>query len=114
MARWEDLARTGRRLAGELQGSVVRARLEGEKRLLQRQHRAAAERLGERAWELTRSGELDPAPLRAEIADVERVLDEIAAKVAEIDALRDDDSPPADPPSGRPTGWEGADRYFSG
>lgn len=114
MATWEDLARTGRRLAGELQGSVVRARLEGEKRLLQRQHRAAAERLGERAWELTRSGELDAGPLRAEIADVDRALDEIAAKVAEIEALRDEGSAGDDPPVQKPTGWEGADRFFRG
>jgi hypothetical protein len=112
MAMWDNLARSGRRLAGDLQASVVRARLEGERRLLQRQHRAAAERLGERAWELTRSGELDPSPLRAEIADVDRILDEIAAKVAEIEGVRDDDSgPPAEAPA-KPTGWEDADRFF--
>lgn len=112
MTTWDKLMRSGRRLAGDVQASVARARLEGERRLLQRQHRAAAERLGERAWELARAGDLDPTPLRAEIADVDRLLGEIAAKVAEIEDLRDEDTDTAPPPPSRPTGWEDADRFF--
>ncbi len=112
MTRWDNLMRSGRRLAGDVRASVARARIEGERRLLQRQHRSAAERLGERAWELARAGDLDPTPLRAEIDDVDRLLAEIAAKVAEIDELRDEGPDSGPPPPTAPTGWEDAERFF--
>ncbi len=79
------------RLAGDVQMSLRRARVEGERRLLQRQHRTALEELGRRAYELVRAGELPEGPLSAEIAAVEGKLIEIEAKVTEIDEMRSDD-----------------------
>lgn len=84
------------RLAGEVQMSLKRARVEGERRLLQRQHRAALEDLGLRAYELVRAGELPEDPLATEVAAVEGKLIEIEAKVTEIEETRaSDDEPPA-------------------
>lgn len=85
------------RLAGDMQNSIKRARVEGERRMLARQHRTALEELGLRAYELTKAGDLPEGPLTAEVAAVEARLIEIEAKVAEIDALRGDDEPAADP-----------------
>lgn len=83
------------RLAGEVQMSLKRARVEGERRLLQRQHRAALEDLGLRAYELVRAGELPEDPLATEVAAVEGKLIEIEAKVTEIEETRaaDDEGP---------------------
>jgi hypothetical protein len=134
----DSIAKQANRLASDVQMSLRRARVEGERRLLQRQHRAALEELGERAYELVRAGELPEEPLATEIGAVESKLMEIEAKVAEIDSLRTDeeeggegeggggdDSAPADPsrtafpmvgddaPAGGPgPGWEAAEKFF--
>lgn len=122
----DNLAKQANRLATDVQTSLRRARVEGERRLLQRQHRAALEELGERAYELVRSGQLPEAPLAAEIAAVESKLMEIEAKVTEVESLRGDEEAPADDPSrdafpmvgdapAEPTpgpGWEAAERFF--
>ena len=48
----DQLARQASRFANDVQVSLRRARVEGERRLLQRQHRAALEDLGLRTYEL--------------------------------------------------------------
>lgn len=129
MSVFDNLTRQAGRLANDVQSSLKRARVEGERRLLQRQHRAALEELGERTYELVRTGALPEEPVAAEIAAIESKLMELEAKVAEIDALRDTDSDP-DPASGAPApspaavaaepdsprgpgpGWDAADRFF--
>jgi hypothetical protein len=78
------VTRTAGRLAGDVQQSVRRARLEGERRVLQRQHRAALEQLGDRVVELVRAGELSDTGIGPEIANVEGKLMEIDAKTAEM------------------------------
>jgi chromosome segregation ATPase len=128
----DSIAKQANRLATDVQASLKRARVEGERRLLQRQHRAALEELGERAYELVRSGALPEEPLATEIGAVESKLMEIEAKVAEIDALRTeeegDDATPAaaedpsrtafpmvdtpPPASGPGPGWEAAEKFF--
>jgi len=140
MAVLDSIAKQANRLASDVQMSLKRARVEGERRLLQRQHRAALEELGERAYELVRSGELPEEPLATEIGAVESKLMEIEAKVAEIDSLRSDDedeeaaagddqpteTAPADPsraafpmvggdaPAPGPgPGWDAAEKFFA-
>ena len=140
MAVLDSIAKQANRLASDVQMSLKRARVEGERRLLQRQHRAALEELGERAYELVRSGELPEEPLATEIGAVESKLMEIEAKVAEIDSLRSDDedeeaaagddqptdATPADPsrtafpmvggdaPAPGPgPGWDAAEKFFA-
>jgi hypothetical protein len=122
----DTLVEQANRLAADVQTSLKRARVEGERRLLQRQHRAALEELGERAYELVKAGQLPEEPLAAEISAVESKLMEIEAKVAEVDSVRgDEDAPPDDPsrdafpmvddaprePTPGP-GWEAAERFF--
>jgi hypothetical protein len=122
----DNIAKQANRLATDAQASLKRARVEGERRLLQRQHRAALEELGERAYELVRAGQIPEEPLAAEISAVESKLMEIEAKVAEVDGLHGDAETPDDPsrdafpmvgdePSepAKKTGWEAADRYFT-
>lgn len=75
------------RAAGNLQQSVRRARLEGERRVLQRQHRAALEALGDRVVDLVREGTLTGALISPEVANVETKLMEIDAKSAELEGL---------------------------
>jgi hypothetical protein len=122
----DTLAKQANRLAADVQTSLKRARVEGERRLLQRQHRAALEELGERAYELVRAGQLPEAPLAPEIATVESKLMEIEAKVTEIESLRGDEEALADDPSrdafpmvpdapaehSPGPGWEAAQRFF--
>lgn len=123
----DSLTHKAGRIAGDLQDSIRRARVEGEKRLLQRQHRAALEDLGLRVYELVKAGDMPEEAIAAEVAAVEGKLIEIEAKVSEIEDLRPeedgtdasatadeadgatadpalaafpmiDDTPPADPP----------------
>jgi hypothetical protein len=124
----DTLAKQASRLATDVQLSLKRARVEGERRLLQRQHRTALEELGERAYELVRAKRLPEEPLAAEIAAVEAKLMEIEAKVTEIESLRGDEAGEAtegDPsrtafpmvddaaPNATPgPGWEAAERFF--
>lgn len=93
----DTLTRRAGGLAEELQHSVRRARLEGERRMLQRQHRTTLETLGSRVYELVRAGHLPDGELAPELASVENKLMEIDAKSVEIDALRSDGDGPADP-----------------
>ena len=97
----DTLTRRAGGLAEDLQHSVRRARLEGERRVLQRQHRATLEALGGRVYELVRAGHLPDGELAPELASVENKLMEIDAKAVEIDAIKgEDDGPPdaTDPP----------------
>jgi hypothetical protein len=142
MAVLDSIAKQANRLASDVQMSLRRARVEGERRLLQRQHRAALEELGERAYEQVRAGRIPEEPLATEIGAVESKLMEIEAKVAEIESLRSDEEEgaeaaeradgdgggtetPADPsraafpmvgddaPSSGPgPGWEAAEKFF--
>jgi hypothetical protein len=137
MSVLDNLTRQAGRLANDVQASLKRARIEGERRLLQRQHRAALEELGERAYELVRTGALPEEPLAPEIAAIESKLMELEAKVAEIDGLRDgaddagaavseavsDNSTATTSPTAADTsdvpkqagagpGWDAADRFF--
>ena len=128
----DSIAKQANRLATDVQTSLKRARVEGERRLLQRQHRAALEELGERAYELVRAGTIPEEPLAAEVGAVESKLMEIEAKVGEIESLRGEEeqaAPEAEdasrtafpmvgeetPPGARPgAGWEAAERFFGG
>lgn len=136
----DDLTRQAGRIANDVQASLKRARVEGERRLLQRQHRAALEELGERAFELVKAGALPGEALSAEVAAVESKLMEIEAKAVEIEGMRDADdvgpewsgaAPPADSDPSRTAfpmvgdapaakesdgpgpGWEAAERFFA-
>ena len=130
----DQLARQASRLANDVQVSLKRARVEGERRLLQRQHRAALEDLGLRTYELIRAGELPEEPLATEVAAIDRKLIELEAKEREITQLQDDEDakgagedavdtafpmvgdPSADPHDGPPTnpgpGWQATERFF--
>jgi len=128
MSLFETLTKQTGRLANDVQQSLRRARLEGERRLLQRQHRTALEELGAKAYELVRSGRVPEGEMAAEVAAVESKLMEIDAKVSEIDALKTDDdrseegsdptarafpmvtNPPPESDAG--PGWRAADRFF--
>lgn len=127
----DQLARQASRLANDVQVSLRRARVEGERRLLQRQHRAALEDLGLRTYELVQAGTLPEEPLAPELAEIERRLIELEAKDREIAQMQDDDDAPDDEAfdaafpmmgnsatvddtnnrSGGP-GWDAADRFF--
>jgi len=87
----DTLTRQAGRVAGDIQQSVRRARLDGERRVLQRQHRTALEALGSRAFELVQAGRIPGADLAPEVASVEAKLMEIDAKTVEIEALRSAD-----------------------
>lgn len=126
----DSLAKQANRLATDVQMSLRRARVEGERRLLQRQHRTALEELGERTYELVRAGEIPEGPIAAEVAAVESKLMEIEAKVAEVESLRgeEEERPAAEaedasrtafpmvdgspPKPGPGPGWEAAERFF--
>jgi hypothetical protein len=127
----DTLAKQASRLATDVQLSLKRARLEGERRLLQRQHRSSLEELGERVYELVRAGTLPEGDLGPELAAVESKLMEIQAKLSEIEALRTEDNgagdeeggpdaafPMVDRPGGGASGggagpgWDAAERFF--
>jgi hypothetical protein len=122
----DTLSKQANRLATDVQTSLKRARVEGERRLLERHHRTALEELGERAYELAKAGQIPEQPLAAEIAAVDSKLMELEGKAAEIDSLHGGEAEPGgdpsrdafpmvgDEPSG-PTpgpGWEAAERFF--
>lgn len=133
----DSLTRQAGRFATDVQTNLRRARVEGERRLLQRQHRTALEVLGERTYELVRAGVVPEEPLATEVAAVEARLAEIEAKAMEIDELRAEEEGEAEPSDGAPgtpddpsrtafpmvgeapperrpgPGWEAADRFFS-
>ncbi|MGI9539172.1 MAG: hypothetical protein ACR2N6_03375 [Miltoncostaeaceae bacterium] len=130
----DGLTKQANRIADDVQSSLKRARIEGERRLLLRQHRAALESLGERTFELVSAGRLSGDLLDPEIAEVESKLMEIEAKVGEIEELRpdadDDDedgAAPGDPtdaafpmlsedaPNGSDAGpgWDATKRFFA-
>lgn len=69
------------RVAHDVRESMHRARVEGEKRVLERRHRRALAALGARARELARDGAIAAGALDAEIAEVD-------ARQAEVDAAR--------------------------
>lgn len=79
-----SMSRRASRVAGEVQQSIRRARLEGERRLLERQHRAALEDLGTRAYDLVQEGAIPADLLGPEVAAVEGRLMEIDAKATEM------------------------------
>jgi hypothetical protein len=133
----DQLARQASRLANDVQVSLKRARVEGERRLLQRQHRAALEDLGLRTYELIRAGELPEEPLASEVAAIDRKLIELEAKEREITLLQEDEDqtradesggdavdtafpmmadPSPDPHEGPPLnpgpGWAATERFF--
>jgi chromosome segregation ATPase len=131
----DSIAKQANRLATDVQMSLKRARVEGERRLLQRQHRAALEELGERAYELVRAGTIAEEPLAPEVGAVEAKLMEIEAKVAEIESLRGDEEEAAAPDAGAGDasrtafpmvgdegganggpgpGWDAAEKFFGG
>ncbi len=112
MSLLDTISHHAGKVAGEVQTSVSRARLEAERRMLGRQHRAALEALGQRTYELVRTGTLPGEALSAELTDVDARLDEIEAKLEEIEALKDDNGS-APPPSGGP-GWDAAGDRFAG
>lgn len=87
MAVLKNVARGGKRLAGDVHASVKRGRLEGERRLLERRRRHAAEKLGEKVWELAKAGAIDPRLIGEEIRSMDDLLIEITGTAAEIDAL---------------------------
>jgi hypothetical protein len=132
----DQLARQASRLANDVQVSLRRARVEGERRLLQRQHRNALEDLGLRTYDLVRAGELPEAPLASELAAVEGKLIELEAKERELARMQEEDAaraaaaddavdtafpmmgddpandPHETPPHGAGPGWDAADRFF--
>lgn len=81
------------RVAGDVRGSVRRARLEGERRVLERRHRTSLEALGARAYDLIENGSLSAEALAPEVAEVGRRLADINAAIAEMDGH--DDAPQA-------------------
>lgn len=129
----DGLTKQANRIVDDVQSSLKRARTEGERRLLLRQHRTALETLGERTYELVSAGRLPGDLLGPEIAEVENKLMEIEAKVGEIEGLRPDasgdESPEEDPTdaafpmlsedegsngTGAGPGWDATKRFFSG
>ena len=82
-------------LAADVQRSLRRARLEAERRLLERERRAALEFLGTRASELIASGAMPAGALAGELRRVERCWERLAEQGHAIDAL-------GDPPSAAP------------
>jgi hypothetical protein len=87
MSVFAKVSDTANRLTGGVQQSVRRARLEGERRVLQRQHRAALEELGRRVVALAQAGGPADERVSPEMATIEAKEMEIEAKSSEIDAL---------------------------
>jgi hypothetical protein len=112
MALGDALGKRATRLAGDVQRSLRRARLEGERGLLQRQNRDALGRLGERASALVGAGTLPAGGLGPELRALEDTLGQMEANRREVEALRSaEDGPTAEAPSPGP-GWEATERFF--
>lgn len=78
---------TAWRMAGEMRQSVHRARVEGEKRVMERRHRAALVALGARAYALAKEGRIPADALADQIAEVDaRQADMAATRAAVEDA----------------------------
>lgn len=74
---------TAGRVAHDVRESMHRARVEGEKRVLERRHRRALAALGARTRELAREGDAIPVQALAdEIAEVD-------ARLADVQAARE-------------------------
>ena len=82
MSIFRSVTSTAGRVAHDMRGSVHRARLEGEKRVLERRHRQALAALGARAYALSQEGALTADALAPEIAEVE-------ARMAAVRAARE-------------------------
>jgi hypothetical protein len=113
---------TGRagRLASDVQRSLRRARLEAERKLLQRKRAAALTRLGERVDQLVAEGTLPRSGLELELGTLEAAVSEISASDSAIQALRSTEEHGSGAgeqagPGGRGgagPGWEAAARFF--
>ncbi len=68
-------------MAGDVRGQVSRARLEGERRVTERRHRAALTALGARAYALAKEGRLPTHDLADQIAEVD-------ARTVDLEAVR--------------------------
>lgn len=66
-----SLTHEATRLARDLPGAVGRARHEGERKVQERRYRHALQALGERAFALSRDGQLTAEALASEISEVE-------------------------------------------
>jgi hypothetical protein len=77
-------------LAADVQRSLRRARLEAERRLLERERRGALARLGTRVSELVATGALAAAGLAGELARVEQASTRVEANGRETEALAPD------------------------
>lgn len=86
MSMFSSVTHLTGRVVGDVRGSVRRARLEGERRVLERRHRGALEALGARAYALAQEGTLNTDALAPEIAEVQRHLAEIDESLAATEA----------------------------
>jgi hypothetical protein len=89
MSLIRSTASTAWRMAGDVRGQVSRARLEGERRVTERRHRAALAALGARAYALAKEGRIPTADLADEIAEVDARSDDLQA-VRQHSAQADD------------------------
>ncbi len=81
------------KIAGDVQKSVRRARLEAERRTLERRHRAALTELGRHTAALVKDGRLPDTDLGEQIAAVDDLVMLIAANDAEITDLTSSEGP---------------------
>ena len=89
---------TAWRMAGGMRQSVHRARVEGEKRVMERRHRAALVALGARAYALAKEGRIPADALADEIAEVDdRQADMAATRPAQDQAHPQHDATAAFP-----------------
>ena len=85
MSIFRSVTTTAGRVAHDVRGSVHRARIEGEKRVLERRHRHALQALGARAYALAKEDALTADALSDEIADVDlRLADVQAARAVAV------------------------------
>jgi len=116
------LSRGAGRLASEVLLSLRRARLETERKLLQRKRGAALTRLGERVHQLVEDGGLPRAGLESELGTLEAALAEISANDGALASLRatperelaagEGQADSNGGTGGAGPGWEAAARFF--